>query len=288
LGIPRADRCRTGPIPELLTGRRQGRLRRYSPGRHLAEPYRQHPSLYPTRLESDPGVRPTGARSKHPAGGRRGSVSGDGCCHEHAAVAAANRPLSASTPSSLKLGRHPAVRMTGGNIVNSTTKAFLSGTTAILFGMAANLALAADGENFVDEASAKGIAEIETAKLALDKSDSEDVRSFAQKMIDDHTQANQKLAEIAGQQEDLEISDNATLMDKAKAMILQFREGENFDKDYANNQVMAHEQTIKLFREYAQNGENAELKQFAETTLPKLEQHLKHAQELASTHGAKQ
>lgn len=172
--------------------------------------------------------------------------------------------------------------------MNSTTKAFLSGTTAILFGMAANLALAADGENFVDEASAKGIAEIETAKLALDKSNSEDIRSFAQKMIDDHTQANQKLAEIAGQHDDLELSDDAALMDKAKAMILQFREGENFDKAYANNQVMAHEQTIELFREYVQNGENAELKQFAETTLPKLEQHLKHAQELASAHGAKQ
>ena len=172
--------------------------------------------------------------------------------------------------------------------MNSTTKAFLSGTTALLFGMAANLALAADGENFVDQASAKGLAEIETAKLALDKSQSEDVRTFAQKMIDDHTQANQKLAELAGQHDDLEISDNATLMDMAKATILKFREGDNFDKAYANNQVVAHEQTIELFREYIQNGENAELKQFAEQTLPKLEQHLKHAQELASTHGANQ
>lgn len=154
--------------------------------------------------------------------------------------------------------------------------------------MAANLALAAEGENFIDEASAKGIAEIETAKLALDKSEAEDIRTFAQKMIDDHTQANQKLAELASQHDDLELSDEATPMDKAKAMILQFREGDNFDQAYANNQVVAHEQTIELFREYAQNGENAELKQFAEQTLPKLEQHLKHAQELASTHGSNQ
>ena len=172
--------------------------------------------------------------------------------------------------------------------MNNTTKAFLSGTTALLFGMAANLALAAEGENFIDEASAKGIAEIETAKLALDKSEAEDIRTFAQKMIDDHTQANQKLAELASQHDDLELSDEATPMDKAKAMILQFREGDNFDQAYANNQVVAHEQTIELFREYAQNGENAELKQFAEQTLPKLEQHLKHAQELASTHGSNQ
>src|SRR3546814_17492878 len=54
--------------------------------------------------------------------------------------------------------------------------------------------LAAEGENFVDEASAKGIAEIETAKMALDKGTSEDVKQFAQMMIDDHTKANQELA----------------------------------------------------------------------------------------------
>jgi putative membrane protein len=173
-------------------------------------------------------------------------------------------------------------------MMTRTTKAFFSGTAAVLFGVAANFALAAEGENFVDEASAKGIAEIETAKLALDKGTAEDVKTFAQKMIDDHTKSNQKLAELAGQHDDLEISDEATLMDKAKAMILKLRDGENFDKAYANNQVAAHEQTIELYREYVESGENAELKQFAESTLKELEQHLQHAQKMASAHGGKE
>lgn len=168
-----------------------------------------------------------------------------------------------------------------------TSRAFFSGAAALLFGVAANLALAADGENFVDEASAKGIAEIETAKMALNKGTAEDIKTFAQKMIDDHTKANQKLAELAGQHDDLEISDEATLMDKAKAMILKLRDGDNFDKAYANNQVVAHEQTIEMFREYVEDGENAELKKFAEQTLPKLEEHLQQAKQLQSAHGAK-
>jgi len=172
--------------------------------------------------------------------------------------------------------------------MNRTTKTFFSGTTALLFSVAANFALAAQGENFVDEASAKGIAEIEAAKLALSESKSEDVRMFAQKMIDDHTKSNQKLAELARQHEDLEMSDDATLMDQAKAMILELREGENFDEAYANNQVVAHEQTIEIYREYAKNGENPELKQYAQSTLDTLEQHLNKAQELASKHGDKQ
>ncbi len=166
----------------------------------------------------------------------------------------------------------------------TTTKTFFSGALALLFGFAANIALAAEGDNFVDEASAKGIAEIETAKMALDKGTSEDVKQFAQKMIDDHTQANQKLAQLA-QQKNLEMSDEATLMDKAKAMILQLRDGENFDEAYANNQVVAHEQTIELYRDYVEGGDNPDLKQFAQQTLPKLEEHLKQAKELQANHG---
>jgi len=166
------------------------------------------------------------------------------------------------------------------------TKTVFSGAFALLFGVAANLALAAEGENFVDEASAKGIAEIETAKMALDKGTSEDVKQFAQMMIDDHTKANQELAQLA-LAKDLEMSDEATLMDKAKAMILKLRDGENFDEAYANNQVVAHEQTIEMYQDYVEGGENADLKQFAQKTLPKLEEHLKQAKDLQAKHGAK-
>tara|TARA_A100001518_G_C1225728_1_gene74146 strand:- start:3865 stop:4380 length:516 start_codon:yes stop_codon:yes gene_type:complete len=166
------------------------------------------------------------------------------------------------------------------------TKTIFSGAFALLFGVAANLALAAEGENFVDEASAKGIAEIETAKMALDKGTSEDVKQFAKMMIDDHTKANQELAQLT-QAKDLEMSDEATLMDKAKAMILKLRDGENFDEAYANNQVVAHEQTIEMYQDYVEGGENADLKQFAQKTLPKLEEHLKQAKDLQAKHGAK-
>jgi len=166
------------------------------------------------------------------------------------------------------------------------TKTVFSGAFALLFGVAANLALAAEGENFVDEASAKGIAEIETAKMALDKGTSEDVKQFAKMMIDDHTKANQELAQLA-LAKDLEMSDEATLMDKAKAMILKLRDGENFDEAYANNQVVAHEQTIEMYQDYVEGGENADLKQFAQKTLPKLEEHLKQAKDLQAKHGAK-
>ena len=148
-------------------------------------------------------------------------------------------------------------------------------------------AAARSTEEFVDEASAKGLAEIETAKMALKKSTSQDVKKFAQMMIDDHTEANRKLKQIA-QQKGLEVADEADLMNKAKAMILKLREGESFDEAYANNQVVAHEQTIELFRSYIQEGQDQEVKAFAQETLPKLEMHLREAQSLAAAHGETQ
>lgn len=133
-------------------------------------------------------------------------------------------------------------------------------------------------EEFVDEASAKGLAEIESAKLALNKSSSQAVRKFAETMIADHTKANQELAAIARNKK-LDVAEEPELMSKAKAMILKLREGESFDEAYANNQVMAHEQTIELFQKGA-SSKNAEIKAFAQKTLPKLEMHLKMAREL--------
>ncbi len=73
-------------------------------------------------------------------------------------------------------------------------------------------------------------------------------------------------------------------MNKAKAMILELRDGEDFNEAYANNQVVAHEQTIELYRDYLKNGQNSDLKQFAEKMLPTLEEHLQQAKQLQTRH----
>lgn len=169
--------------------------------------------------------------------------------------------------------------------MHSTLSACYASLFALMLSLSATLAHAdQSAEDFVDDASAKGIAEIETAKMALTKGTAQDVKDFAQMMIDDHTAANQKLQSLA-QQKGLEVSSEADLMNKAKAMILQLRDGENFDEAYANNQVVAHEQTIELFRKQVEKGEDADVKAFAQETLPKLEAHLTKAKALATAHG---
>lgn len=156
---------------------------------------------------------------------------------------------------------------------------------ALLLALGSHGALAAqDNDDFVEDASAKGVAEVEAGKLAQEKGSAADVKSFADMMVKDHTMANQKLKAIADSKK-LEVSTNAQLMDKAKSMILELRTAKSFDQAYANNQVKAHEATIKLFEDEASNGKDPELKAFAAETLPKLKTHLMHAQALAKAHG---
>lgn len=160
-------------------------------------------------------------------------------------------------------------------------KLICTGTMLLMLGAICANVMADDvisAEDFVEEASAKGYAEIETGKLALEKSQTQEVRDFAQTMITDHGLANKELAVIA-QKKNLDIADDTELLNKAKAFILKQRDGQSFDEAYANNQVMAHEQTIELFQK-ATRMNDAELKAFAQKTLPKLQHHLDMANQL--------
>ncbi|MBF8671905.1 DUF4142 domain-containing protein [Pseudomonas putida] len=154
---------------------------------------------------------------------------------------------------------------------------------SMVLGLASVQAMAASSDDFVEAATEAGIAEVVTGKLALEKTQNAEIKTFAQQMVTDHTQANQKLGDIA-RKLDISVPDEAAVTDKVKKMILEWRE-ESFDKSYVNNQVDAHEKAVELFKKEAASSDKAELKAFASETLPKLEQHLEHAKALQAKHG---
>jgi len=165
------------------------------------------------------------------------------------------------------------------------TNLLLTGAFAFALSLIAGSSMAADtidADDFVEDASAAGVAEIETAKLALEKSTAADIKTFAQSIIKDHTAANRELATIASKKK-LKVATEAELLNKAKAAVLKQRDGESFNAAYANNQVNAHKDAIELFKK-ASVSPDAELASFAVATLPKLEHHLHIAQELAKTY----
>jgi putative membrane protein len=164
-------------------------------------------------------------------------------------------------------------------------------TLAVALSTSMGTAFAATSNDFVDNAAAGGIAEIETSRLALEKSSSADIKAFANMMIIDHSQANDELAALA-KKNDIKVPDSTTLVKQAKEKILDLRD-ESFDAAYANNQVKAHEDTLKLFKKEANTVTDdrtkgaTDLKGFAQKMLPALEKHLEMAKKLQAAHPGK-
>lgn len=154
----------------------------------------------------------------------------------------------------------------------------------VAFGGTARAANTVDPQDFVDRASESGIAEVEAGKLAEKKVQHPQVKAFAEMMVKDHTAANAELKQLAATLK-LKTADDASLMEQAKAKLLEMRD-DSFDKAYANNQVKAHQEAVELYRQAAQS-DQAQLRDFAQKILPKLQAHLEKAESLAKELDAK-
>lgn len=137
-----------------------------------------------------------------------------------------------------------------------------------------------DTDDFIEDAYAKGIAEIEAGKIALQKSTHQEVQTYAKKMIEDHATANKDLRSLASKKS-VEVPDDAELMSQAKTYILKQRDGESFDAAYVNNQIESHKAAIELYED-ASSSKDEDVRQLAATSLPTLERHLAEAEALVS------
>ncbi|MGX5826852.1 DUF4142 domain-containing protein [Mesorhizobium sp. 43Arga] len=147
--------------------------------------------------------------------------------------------------------------------------ASLATATAMAFALPA---LAADSaQDFVNKAAAGGMFEVDSSKVAESKVQDRSVKDFAQKMIDDHGAANAKLETIAGEQK---LTAPKELDAKHKADVDALQNGKDpIDGPYVQMQRDAHADVVKLFESYAKDGDNAELKTFAQETVPTLKMH---------------
>jgi putative membrane protein len=133
---------------------------------------------------------------------------------------------------------------------------------------------------FMMQAASSDMMEIATSNMALQKSQNEDVRRFAQMMIDDHSKTSDQLRSIAA-------TKNVTLpaeMDakhRSMADKLAGVSGDRFDMEYMKMQVKAHEAAVKLFQSESNKGSDADVKGFASANLPALQTHLNMARTMS-------
>lgn len=132
--------------------------------------------------------------------------------------------------------------------------------------------------NFAREAAEGGMLEVELGKIAVQKATNQQIRQFGQRMIDDHTKANDQLKSIAAKDN---ITLPAQLDRKDQSMVDRFSKmtGTEFDRVYARDMVKDHSNDVAAFQKEANNGRNPDLKDFAGSTLSTLQNHLRLAKD---------
>ena len=134
-------------------------------------------------------------------------------------------------------------------------------------------------EEFAKRAAQGGMAEVKLGQLAEEKAQSEEVKKFGKRMVEDHTKANDKLKEVA-MKENINLPTDLDPKDDSKYESLSKLSGPEFDKAYAKEMIKDHEKDIAEFRRQATNGQKPDLKRFASETLPTLQSHLRQAREM--------
>jgi len=137
-------------------------------------------------------------------------------------------------------------------------------------------------EHFAQELKSSGQFEIESSQLALRTSSNDEIKKFAQKMIDDHTAADQKLTETLKQ---ANLPGPKYGMDQdSRGLVKQLVvfQGAAFDRAYVRDQIQGHEKAVELLAAYSKSGDNDALKQLASTLLPTIKEHLQMAEGLRS------
>jgi putative membrane protein len=144
-------------------------------------------------------------------------------------------------------------------------------------------ASAAD-KTFVKDALRGGMAEVKLGQLATQKGNSDDVKQFGQKMVDDHTKLGDQMKGVAGQ---IGVTPPTMIspMDKALETKLEALSGDAFDKAYIQAMVKDHRKDLMDFKKEASTGTASTVKDAASQGSTVVAEHLKMIEQIAKAHG---
>jgi putative membrane protein len=133
---------------------------------------------------------------------------------------------------------------------------------------------------FVKKALQGGMAEVQLGQLTLQKSNNDQVKQFAQHMIDDHTKLGEQMKPVA-QQLGVSEPDGVSKKDKATMAKLQALSGPAYDEAYIRDMVKDHKQDLSDFQTEASSGQDQTVKDAANQGSKVIAQHLQMIQQIA-------
>jgi putative membrane protein len=135
-------------------------------------------------------------------------------------------------------------------------------------------------QKFVTVAASGGMMEVKAGDLAKERATNDAVKKFAEHMVTDHGKTNKEFTDMLGNKgirvpRDMRDEDRTAIDNISKL------KGAGFEREYLKQQLAAHKEAVALFEEESKNGKDADLRAFAEKTLPTLREHLKEVTSLA-------
>lgn len=135
--------------------------------------------------------------------------------------------------------------------------------------------------NVVAVLTAIDASELEAAQLAKQKAQSPEVRHYASRLVDEHTEMMAKNRQVANQ---MKVQpENPALVSSLKnthqetMQELRNKSGREFDQQYIDSQIKMHEDAVQLVNKIADSSDNPKLKQHLMQTRPDLQSHLSEA-----------
>jgi putative membrane protein len=134
-------------------------------------------------------------------------------------------------------------------------------------------------KEFVNKASACGLAEVNLSQLAVRFAQNASVKQFAQRLIADHNRANQELTQFANRRS---IPLAKTMNEKHQKLYdkLTKMTGKDFDQTYMEAMVKDNEEAVKLFEKESKDGKDEAMKAWAGKLTPILKRHLEKSREI--------
>jgi putative membrane protein len=142
--------------------------------------------------------------------------------------------------------------------------------------------LDAKDAGFMKDAARGGTAEVKMGELGRSNGESQAVRDFSQRLVDDHTKANQELEKLAIRKGVI-LPDGVSEEHKTMLQHLSSLKGREFDTAFQQHAVEDHKKDIEKFETASAKAKDPEVRSFAEKALPMLQRHLDMAQNLSST-----
>jgi len=144
---------------------------------------------------------------------------------------------------------------------------------ALLAAQAATNLLSDKDTAFVTDAAQGGRAEVALGDLAASRAQNDMVRDFGQRMVKEHGEANTKLLDLAAGKG---CTPPAAVGAEQQALIerLKVIDTADFDRTYVDEMVKDHRKDVAAFEKQAKDGDDPDLRRFAEQTLPTLKSHL--------------